>query len=277
MGARFRLRASFDVSKYSATNQIILRALKKYGAMIADNGSAWYLSGAPDSRWNNDDLHALGAIKGSDFEAVDVASLMVDPNSGQARQTTVSVSVSPVSASVTVNATKQFSATVQNSSNPGVTWSVNGVVGGNAVTGWINPAGLYTAPASPTNVTVQAASVAVPAAVGTSAVTVTSAAPPPPPPPPPPLVSVTVSPSSVTLKTGATQRFTASVKNSTNQSVTWKVNGVTGGNSSVGTISTTGLYRAPSSIASRLNVTIKATSVAAPTAAASATVTVRRR
>ena len=75
MGVRFRLRADFDISSFSPTNQIILRALKKYGMMIADNGSAWFLSGAPDSRWNNDDLHNLGKIHGSDFEVVDVSGL----------------------------------------------------------------------------------------------------------------------------------------------------------------------------------------------------------
>ena len=82
MGARFRLRAGFDISGFSAANQVILRALKKYGMMLADNGSAWYISGAPDERWNNDDLHNLGLIHGSDFEAVDVSGLMIDPNSG---------------------------------------------------------------------------------------------------------------------------------------------------------------------------------------------------
>ena len=84
MGQRFRLRADFDVSKFSAANQVILRALKKYGIILADNGSSWYLSGSPDSRWNNDDLHALTGITGSAFEAVDVSQLMVDRNSGQA-------------------------------------------------------------------------------------------------------------------------------------------------------------------------------------------------
>jgi hypothetical protein len=88
MGARFRLKASFDISGYSATNQVILRALQKYGMMIADNGSSWYISGAPDSRWNNDDLHLLTQILGSNFEGVDVSGLMVDPNSGQAYQST---------------------------------------------------------------------------------------------------------------------------------------------------------------------------------------------
>lgn len=53
--------------------------------MLADNGSAWYISGAPDDRWDNDMLHELDQVKGSDFEAVDVSLLMIDPNSGQAR------------------------------------------------------------------------------------------------------------------------------------------------------------------------------------------------
>jgi hypothetical protein len=96
MGARFRLKQSFDISGFSATNQIILTALKRYGMLLADNGSSWYISGAPDARWNNDDLHALTGIAGSNFEAVDDTTLMVDPNSGQASQSLVSVSVSPV-------------------------------------------------------------------------------------------------------------------------------------------------------------------------------------
>jgi hypothetical protein len=82
MGERLRLKASFDISGYSAANQVILTALKRYGAIVADNGSAFYISGAPDPRWNNDDLHLLGQVNGSDFEAVNESSLMVDPNSG---------------------------------------------------------------------------------------------------------------------------------------------------------------------------------------------------
>jgi len=69
-GARIRLRSDFDISGYSATNQIILRALKKYGLMLADIGSNMYISGAPDDRWNNDDLHELGKINASNFEVV---------------------------------------------------------------------------------------------------------------------------------------------------------------------------------------------------------------
>jgi uncharacterized protein (TIGR03437 family) len=83
MGQRFRLRADYDISGFSAANQVILAALKKYGMMLADNGSSWYLSGAPDDRWNNDDLHALTQLTGADFEAVDVSRLMANPDSGQ--------------------------------------------------------------------------------------------------------------------------------------------------------------------------------------------------
>ena len=86
MGQRFRLKADFDVSPFSAQVQVILRAFKKYGLILADNGSAWYVSGAPDPRWNNDVLRELRLVKGSDFEAVDVSSLMVSPDSGEAKQ-----------------------------------------------------------------------------------------------------------------------------------------------------------------------------------------------
>ena len=83
MGLRLRLKANVDISSFSHTNQIILTALKHYGMIVADNGSSWFICGAPDSRWNNDDLHMLGIIPGSDFEAVDESSLQVHANSGQ--------------------------------------------------------------------------------------------------------------------------------------------------------------------------------------------------
>ncbi len=85
MGQRFRLKASFDMTPYSARVQVILRALKKYGMILADNGAPWYVTGVPDERWDNDDLHTLEQITGDAFEAVDVSSLMINANSGQAR------------------------------------------------------------------------------------------------------------------------------------------------------------------------------------------------
>jgi hypothetical protein len=180
MGARFRLKASFDISGFSATNQIILTALKLYGMMLADNGSSWYISGAPDPGWNNDDLHVLNTIDGSNFEAVDVSPLMVNPNTGQALQNSVSVSVTPSTANVQINGQQQFSATVTGNSNQAVTWDVNGIVGGSSTVGLINSTtGLYTAPTllpSPATVTVHATSQAVASAVGSAAVTVTGLA-----------------------------------------------------------------------------------------------------
>jgi len=98
MGLRLRLKGNVDISSFSPANQVILRALKTYGMIVADNGSSWYISGAPDSRWNDSDLHNLGALHGSDFEAVDESSLMLDPNSGAVKTgstTTTSTTVAP--------------------------------------------------------------------------------------------------------------------------------------------------------------------------------------
>jgi hypothetical protein len=81
MGTWFRLRADFDTSGFPPQARVVLEALKTHGAIVADNGSAWYLSGAPDDRWDNDDLAALGRVTGDAFEAVDASSLMVDPGS----------------------------------------------------------------------------------------------------------------------------------------------------------------------------------------------------
>jgi hypothetical protein len=75
MGTRVRLKASFDVSGFPRQARIVLTALKRYGMVLADNGSSWYLTGAPDDRWSNDDLHTLGRVTGSDFEVVDARSL----------------------------------------------------------------------------------------------------------------------------------------------------------------------------------------------------------
>jgi hypothetical protein len=81
------LKASFDVSPYPHDVQVILIALKRYGLILADSGSNWYLSGAPDERWNTAELVSqLRNVKRSDFEAVEVSGLRIDPDSGQTQQ-----------------------------------------------------------------------------------------------------------------------------------------------------------------------------------------------
>jgi hypothetical protein len=75
MGLRVRLKANVDISGFPKQARIVLQALKTYGMIVADNGSNWYISGAPSPKWSNDDLHTLGRITGSDFEVVDTSTL----------------------------------------------------------------------------------------------------------------------------------------------------------------------------------------------------------
>jgi hypothetical protein len=80
MGTRLRLKASFDISGFSAANQVILTALKRYGMILADNGSAIFISGAPDSRWNNSDLGKLKTITAANFEVVQMGTIYTAAN-----------------------------------------------------------------------------------------------------------------------------------------------------------------------------------------------------
>lgn len=80
MGMRLRLKSSFNISTFSPANQVILKALQQYGMIMADNGSSMFLGGAPDSHWDNNDLHALGAVKASDFEVVKMDTIYTSAN-----------------------------------------------------------------------------------------------------------------------------------------------------------------------------------------------------
>ena len=93
MGQRFRLKASFVIDdSFSPQGKVILQALKKYGLILADNGSNWFISGAPNAGWDNSALAAdFDRVSGSDFEAVDVSSLMVEANSGQVQRLSLTV------------------------------------------------------------------------------------------------------------------------------------------------------------------------------------------
>jgi len=75
MGLRVRLKASVNIASFPPQARVVLRALQHYGMILADNGSPWYISGAPNKHWNNDALHTLGRLTGADFEVVDTSSL----------------------------------------------------------------------------------------------------------------------------------------------------------------------------------------------------------
>jgi hypothetical protein len=104
MGMRMRLKPSFDVSGYSAANQVILNAMKKYGIIMADNGSSMYISGAPDSRWDNSDLHNLGNVTAGNFEVVQMSPIYTSANVPQGAAPTIS---SFTASSTTVSAGTQ--------------------------------------------------------------------------------------------------------------------------------------------------------------------------
>ena len=113
MGMRLRLKASFNRSSYSPANQVILAAMKKYGLILADNGSSMYISGAPDDRWDNNDLHNLGNLHASDFEVVQITPLYTSANvpSGVAPQVSnLSASAANVTAGTSVTLSWQTSA-----------------------------------------------------------------------------------------------------------------------------------------------------------------------
>src|ERR1700731_3517431 len=77
---RLGLKSSFNPASFSPANQAILEALKQYGMIMADNGSSMFLSGAPDARWDNSDLHALGQVTASDFEVVKMDTVYTSAN-----------------------------------------------------------------------------------------------------------------------------------------------------------------------------------------------------
>lgn len=179
----------------------------------------------------------------------------------------VALSLSPTSAQLQAGlGTQQFSVQVTNSSNGAVSWYVNQVAGGDSTVGTISSNGLYTAPGSlpsPATVTVKAVLNADSTQTASAVVTLTDP------------VAVSVAPTSIALMAGSgTQRFVATVANSSNPTVTWSVQGVAGGNSSVGTITSDGLYTAPAAVPSPATVTVSARSVADTTRVASASVSI---
>jgi hypothetical protein len=182
----------------------------------------------------------------------------------------VTVTVQPSTANLSLGQSQQFQASVTGASNGAVSWSVNGIAGGNSTSGTVSASGLYTAPAtlpSPANVTVTAVSQADPQASGSAAVTLLQSS-----------IAVSVAPQTASVPTGGAQVFTANVSGAASSGVTWSVNGIAGGNATFGSIvantASNAVYTAPILIPAPASVTVTATSTADPTKSGSATVTI---
>jgi len=233
---------------------------------IAGNGTYGF-SGDGGSATSAELAHPLGVAGGS------AGSLFVaDSENSRVRQllSTVSVTLVPTSATVPLSGPQQFAATVTGASNPAVTWQVNNVTGGNSTVGTISSGGLYQAPAAlPTSpaVTVTAISDANGSTFASVPVTIAGSG--------TPTVSVTSTPSGVTnVYTGLAQTFNASVTGETNTAVNWEVGGVAGGNPTLGTITSAGVYTGPAAVPSPALVVITAVSQASASVSGSYPVTI---
>jgi hypothetical protein len=181
-----------------------------------------------------------------------VSSLMGCGGGSSSALPNVTITISPSVVTLGLGGEQQFTPNISGTTNSNVTWKVNGVTGGNSTIGAISSSGLYKAPAAvpnPPTVTVTVVSQANTADIANAAITLTSD------------VLVSVSPAGANLQLGKTQQFTASVTGTTNHAVIWQAGGVTGGNSSVGTISSAGLYTAPSTYSGTLPATVSVTAI----------------
>jgi len=265
------------VSVSPSTAKILVGQQQQFVAFVSGTtitDVTWKLSGSSCSSSgcgsiSQSGLYTAPASLPSSSQVTVQAVSVADPSkSGSATVTIalpVAVSVSPTSAGVVAGKQQQFTATVSNTSNTAVTWSLGGSGCAGSACGTISSGGLYTAPLSvpkPAQVFVTATSVADSTKSATATVTVL------------PPVAVGISPTSAQLLTGAHQQFTATVSNTSNTAVTWSLGGSGCSGSSCGTITTAGLYTAPSAVPNPAQVSVTATSVADPGKSATATVTV---
>jgi hypothetical protein len=141
MGMRLRLKSGFDISSFSATNQVILTALKQYGMIMADNGSSMYISGAPDDRWSNDDLHNLTSLTASDFEVVALGTVYTSANVPTGSAPTISSFIASTSNPVSAGTAVTLSWTATGASYYIVSPEIGAVRGTTAV---VNPSATTT-------------------------------------------------------------------------------------------------------------------------------------
>jgi hypothetical protein len=275
--AQVTLLTAIEISISPTSKQLNAGAQQQFTATVTGSnafGVNWSLSGAGCTG------SACGAIDGTGLYTAPAtvptpptitvtATAQADATKSASATVTIlspiTVSVSPSTAKVVTDATKQFTATVAGTANTAVTWGVSGAGCSGATCGTISSAGLYTAPPSvpkPAIVTVTATSQADATKSATATVTIVLA------------VAVTVSPSSANVTAGAQQQFTATVTGTANKAVTWSLSGAGCSGAACGTITSAGLYTAPTTIPSPATVTVTATSKANATKSAMASVTV---
>jgi Fe-S cluster assembly iron-binding protein IscA len=265
------------VSVSPAQTTIVVGQQQRFLALVSGTtitGVSWQLtgvgcSGSACGTLTTDGLYTAPSGVPTPPQVTITAVSVADPaKSGSAAVTIappVAVSVSPAAVQVTTGTQKQFTAAVTGTSNTAVSWSLAGSGCTGAACGTISSTGLYTAPSSvpsPQQVSVTATSVADPTKSSTATVTII-----------PPVV-VTVSPSTAQVVVGAQQQFTRIVTGTSNTAVSWSLTGSGCTGAACGTISSTGLYTAPSSVPTPPQVSVTATSVADPTKSATASVTV---
>ena len=195
--------------------------------------------------------------------AVSSSALAKAPAYAQPEIGSSSLVMAPTSDALQAGQTQQFIVAEGSTLNPAVTWEVNGVAGGSASTGTISSSGLYTAPASIASSTKVTVTAVLQSNSAAAIVTLQ-----------PPQLAVQLSPASVAVAPGGSTQFKATVANAANTSVTWEVNGIIGGNTTVGTISSSGSYIAPATAPQPSVVIVSAISQYNPAAAANAPVTI---
>ncbi len=209
------------------------------------------------------------AISSAETNPFGAALVKVTPSNGK-----VAVSISPVNLQISTGSTQQFVSGVTGTSDPSVGWTVNGILGGSSVVGTIDSTGFYTAPSvvpNPAFVTVTATSAVQTSSSSSATVTISS-----------PSSTVNVSPGSTSIWAASTAQFSASTSGNANPSVLWAVNGIEGGNSTVGTICNPGVtgcpllgvYTAPAIAPNPPSVTITATVQSGSNPTGTATVTI---
>lgn len=238
--------------------------------IYVDNVAVWKTGATPSispSISMSAGIHRVTARAWNSTGAYSSANLTLTVRSSTPPPTAVSISISPGSAVLQTNASVQFNASVSGTTNTAVTWLVGGVLGGNSTLGTISSTGLYKAPVavpSGSSVIVTAKSAADTTKSASATISISAL---------PAAVSVSISPTTATLQAGQSKQFTASVTGTTNTGINWQVAGMNGGNSTVGTISSTGLYNAPATAFSG-TATVTARSAYDSTKAANATVSV---